>query len=247
MTPSQPAELMRPDGRGVGSAAGHRRLALAPRTSRAAVDTARATIHYRRNPRSGSRGSTLRSGVNQLAGRRSPIPANRFRSPSGSSMSTIGDIGSLALRLDQLQAITDRGEIAQSQPNDKAHYAHRRNLALSSVVGLGVSLPVRHLLRPYQDQSPCRSARHARNASWRCRSSQHGGPSSARPTPPASAPRSADRSSHRVGLGAPLVRGPTLCEQCPAEAGGARPPVRPSRVRRATTACQRRCRREPGR
>lgn len=56
----------------------------------------------------------------------------------GNSYSTIGEIGSLALRLDQLQAIADRGEIAQSQPNDRAHYAHRRNLALSSVVGLGV-------------------------------------------------------------------------------------------------------------
>jgi hypothetical protein len=56
----------------------------------------------------------------------------------GDTYSTIGEIGSLALRVDQLQAIMDCGEIAQSHPNDRAHYAHRRNLALSSVVGLGV-------------------------------------------------------------------------------------------------------------
>jgi hypothetical protein len=69
----------------------------------------------------------------------------------GDTYSTIGEIGSLALRIDQLQAITDRGEVAQSQPNYTAHYAHRRNLALSSVAGLGVRSLCGIFFVPYQD------------------------------------------------------------------------------------------------
>lgn len=52
--------------------------------------------------------------------------------------STIGEIESHVSRIDQLQAITSEGQVAQSNPNDTAHYTHRRNLALSSVEGLGV-------------------------------------------------------------------------------------------------------------
>ncbi len=69
----------------------------------------------------------------------------------GDTYSTIADVGSLALRLNQLQAITDRGELAQSRPNDRAHYAHRRNLALSTVVGLGVQSMCGIFFVPYQN------------------------------------------------------------------------------------------------
>lgn len=69
----------------------------------------------------------------------------------GDTYSTIGELGSLGYRLDQLQAITDRGEIAQSYPNDHAHYTHRRNLALSSVEGLGVRSLCGVYFVPYQD------------------------------------------------------------------------------------------------
>lgn len=59
---------------------------------------------------------------------------DRFRD----THSTINEIGSHALRVGQLQKMTDDGEVAQSIPNDKSHYAHRRNIALSSIVGRGV-------------------------------------------------------------------------------------------------------------
>jgi hypothetical protein len=70
---------------------------------------------------------------------------------AGDTYSTIGEIGSLILRLDWLQTITDRGEVAQSHPNDRAHYAHRRNLALSSVAGLGVRSLCGVYFVPYHD------------------------------------------------------------------------------------------------
>ncbi|WP_051800130.1 DUF3039 domain-containing protein [Catenuloplanes japonicus] len=69
----------------------------------------------------------------------------------GDTYSTIDDIGNLALRLDQLQEITDRGELAQSHPNNKAHYAHRRSLAISSVVGLSVRSMCGLFFVPYQN------------------------------------------------------------------------------------------------
>ncbi|MFI6077685.1 DUF3039 domain-containing protein [Actinoplanes sp. NPDC051343] len=69
----------------------------------------------------------------------------------GDTYSTIDEVGSQALRIDQLQKITDDGLIAQSSPNDKAHYTHRRNLALSSVVGRGVRSMCGVYFVPYQD------------------------------------------------------------------------------------------------
>lgn len=69
----------------------------------------------------------------------------------GDTYSTIGEIGSLALRIGQLQAIVDRDEVALSHPNDRAHYAHRQNLALSSVEGLGVRSLCGVFFVPYQD------------------------------------------------------------------------------------------------
>ena len=69
----------------------------------------------------------------------------------GDTFSTIGEIGSHVLRVDQLQAITNLGQVAQSNPNDMAHYTHRRNLARSSVVGLGVRSMCGIYFVPYQD------------------------------------------------------------------------------------------------
>jgi hypothetical protein len=69
----------------------------------------------------------------------------------GDTYSTIGEIGSLARRLDELQAITESGQVAQSRPNDKAHYTHRRNLAISAVEGIGVRSMCGIYFVPYQD------------------------------------------------------------------------------------------------
>ncbi|MEV0131156.1 DUF3039 domain-containing protein [Dactylosporangium sp. NPDC050688] len=69
----------------------------------------------------------------------------------GDTFSTIGEIGSHVLRVGQLQAITNLGQVAQSNPNDMAHYTHRRNLARSSVVGLGVRSMCGIYFVPYQD------------------------------------------------------------------------------------------------
>lgn len=69
----------------------------------------------------------------------------------GDTHSTIDEWGSLALRIDQLQKITDEGLVAQSTPNDKAHYTHRRHLALSSVMGRGVRSMCGVYFVPYQD------------------------------------------------------------------------------------------------
>ena len=69
----------------------------------------------------------------------------------GDVYSTIGDIGSLVRRLDELQAINDSGQVAQSSPNDKAHYTHRQNLAISTVEGKGVRSMCGVYFVPYQD------------------------------------------------------------------------------------------------
>lgn len=69
----------------------------------------------------------------------------------GDTYSTIDEVGSHALRIDQLQKITDEGLVAQSNPNDKAHYTHRRNLALSSVAGRGVRSMCGVYFVPYRD------------------------------------------------------------------------------------------------
>jgi hypothetical protein len=69
----------------------------------------------------------------------------------GDTHSTIDEIGSHALRVDQLQKIVDEGVLAQSIPNDKAHYAHRRNLAMSAVEGRGVRSMCGVYFVPYQD------------------------------------------------------------------------------------------------
>jgi hypothetical protein len=65
--------------------------------------------------------------------------------------STIGEIESHVLRIDQLRAITNDGQLAQSNPNNRAHYAHRRNLVFSSVAGLGVRSMCGVYFVPYQD------------------------------------------------------------------------------------------------
>jgi hypothetical protein len=69
----------------------------------------------------------------------------------GDTYSTINEIGSLVLRVDELRTVTDRGELAQSRPNDRAHYAHRQNLALSSIAGLGIRSLCGVYFVPYQD------------------------------------------------------------------------------------------------
>ncbi|MFC4040955.1 DUF3039 domain-containing protein [Dactylosporangium siamense] len=69
----------------------------------------------------------------------------------GDSYSTISELKSHFLRVDELQAITDRGQVAQSDPNDMAHYTHKNNLALSSVEGLGVRSMCGIYFVPYQD------------------------------------------------------------------------------------------------
>jgi hypothetical protein len=70
---------------------------------------------------------------------------------AGDTYSTIGEIGSLVSRLNQLQAIIERGQLAQSHPNDMAHYAHRRNLTHSSVAGFAVRSMCGVYFVPYQD------------------------------------------------------------------------------------------------
>ncbi|SDT69674.1 Protein of unknown function [Actinoplanes derwentensis] len=69
----------------------------------------------------------------------------------GDTHSTIDEMGSHALRIDQLQKITDDGLVAQSSSNDKAHYTHRRNLAQSSVMGRSVRSMCGVYFVPYRD------------------------------------------------------------------------------------------------
>ncbi len=69
----------------------------------------------------------------------------------GETYSTMGESESHSLRADQLQSIGYDGQLAQSDQNDKAHYAHRRNLALSSVAGRGVRSMCGVYFVPYQD------------------------------------------------------------------------------------------------
>lgn len=56
----------------------------------------------------------------------------------GDSYSTISEIGFLRKRIEELQALTARGELAESIPNDKSHFAHVKSLADSMIEGLGV-------------------------------------------------------------------------------------------------------------
>jgi len=56
----------------------------------------------------------------------------------GETFSTVDDIGHASARADELRAITDRRELASSSTNDRAHYAHRRNLADAAIDGVAV-------------------------------------------------------------------------------------------------------------
>ncbi len=56
----------------------------------------------------------------------------------GDTFSTVEEIGRTTARIEELREITDRGELVRSRPNDRAHYAHRRNLSDAAIDGIAV-------------------------------------------------------------------------------------------------------------
>lgn len=52
--------------------------------------------------------------------------------------SNIGEVGAWSERVEQLQPLVDRGELAVSEPGLTSHFTHKRHLAGKTVLGEGV-------------------------------------------------------------------------------------------------------------
>src|SRR5690606_1503713 len=54
------------------------------------------------------------------------------------TFSTVDEVGHALASIEALREVSDRGELALSRPNDRAHFAHRRNLTDAAVDGVAV-------------------------------------------------------------------------------------------------------------